>query len=144
MALTNDENQENYCQIVLKISSSLKRLSEISKLRHNISELNELFEQRVENLCKFVDKSEINVQNKNNLSSSKIVIENSIELNGRKINQNIENDMKNKLFKCVWPQCRYICKRKGLIRRHILCHSEERFKRKAIICKSSLKHQNSF
>jgi hypothetical protein len=32
MALTNDENQENYCQIVFKISNSLKRLSEISKL----------------------------------------------------------------------------------------------------------------
>jgi hypothetical protein len=76
-----------------------------------------------------VDKSEINVQNKYNLNSSKIVIENSIELKGRKINQNMENDMKNKLFKCVWPQCRYSSKQKVNLNQHILIHSEgERFK----------------
>jgi hypothetical protein len=124
MTSSNEIIQENCSELVLKITNDLSILTEISKLKRNISDLNKLFKQKVENLIKFEDKSEIIDENEYNFDSSKIFIEKNNELKSRKINYNMENNTKNIRFKCVWAHCRFQRKYRNGLKRYLLTHSE--------------------
>jgi hypothetical protein len=144
MDLANDENHQNCNQLLLKISKNLKVLSQISELRQNISQLNVFFKKKFENLCKFEDMNEIFEQNQINFNSCKIVVEKINEITNRKINIYEENNKKTDLFKCVWPQCRYVSKQKHHLKTHVFSHSEKiNFECDFNGCKKSFKNKNN-
>ncbi len=65
----------------------------------------------------------------------------SFKIKSLKVYYDMDYNVKNKLFKCVWPQCTYISKQKYSSEQHLL-------RRKSFICdfngcKSSFKHNNN-
>ncbi len=113
----------------------------ISISQRKICGFNKILEEKFFAFKEFVDFGEkVNKDNNyNDFKSCKIVIENGA---------NFENNLNtykrdNKLFKCVWPQCRYSCKRKDYLK-HNLSHSGgERFKCDFNGCKSSFKRKRN-
>ncbi len=117
MAFNYQENNKLY-----QLRSN-KTLFYISKVQKNVCEINRLLKQKLENFKKIkthespVEKEVIKCDS---FELCKIFIKEEFGHQSNEINNKIDN----KLFKCVWPQCRYNTYNKWQLNQHISIYSD--------------------
>jgi hypothetical protein len=112
------KNRSNLCcDLAQKLSVSINALFNISKMLQNIVEFHKLLKNNLMALRQSDDISESANEDIicNDLQMCKIVTEEETEC---KTTVNT-NKIDNKLFECIWLQCRYSYKTKTMLRQHI-------------------------
>ncbi len=102
--------------------SEKARAATISKMQQKFVEFHKLFKNNLMALRQSDDISESANEDNicNDFQMCKIVTEEEETECKTTVNINT-NRIDNKLFECIWSQCRYSCKTKTMLRKHNVC-----------------------
>jgi hypothetical protein len=93
-------------KISSKLRNNMRAFCEMRKIQQNIIDINKIFEQQF--LSSSKSENKVRVNNCDEFKACKIFV---IKETDSKTDSSTDENNK-KLFKCVWPQCRYNTNRK--------------------------------